>query len=174
MITEAGRRCFAQCVRKRREHGQPAENRRRRSCSGVCQPNADNLSIGPAENPLVAYTLDVRSRASRQCVQCVALLVPERKCEIDTLQTIVDRFPAFVPHRLLWNGHLQTVAGAVLRGGRYPHRAKLHPVVLENGDTTFLHDDRPADWNPGAPVGSCYTDWPGVPAVRIWFVPPGV
>lgn len=79
-------------------------------------------------------------------------MTAERSCEIDTLQAIVGGFPAFVPHRLLWNGHLQTVAAAVFRGGRYPHRAKLHPVVLENGDTTFLHDDRPDDWVPGAPV----------------------
>jgi predicted alpha/beta-fold hydrolase len=75
-----------------------------------------------------------------------------RTFEINTLQPIVDRFPRFAPHPLLSGGHLQTVAAALFQGRRFPHRAKLHPVVLDDGDTTILHDDQPADWSPTSPV----------------------
>jgi predicted alpha/beta-fold hydrolase len=75
-----------------------------------------------------------------------------RNREINALQSIVDQFPKFTPHPLLRGGHQQTVAAAVLQGRRFPHRAKLHPVVLEDGDTTFLHDDQPTDWRPTSPI----------------------
>ncbi|MDA1053928.1 MAG: alpha/beta fold hydrolase [Planctomycetota bacterium] len=71
---------------------------------------------------------------------------------IDELNDTIDRFPPFTPHRLLCNGHLQTVAGIVLRGTRRPCRAVPHPVLLPDGDVTILHDDRPDAWQPTSPT----------------------
>jgi uncharacterized protein len=75
-----------------------------------------------------------------------------RTHEIDSPHAIADRFPRFTPHRLLRSGHLQTVAATLWQGRPYPHRAKLHPLELDYGDTTFLHDDRPAGWDRGGPA----------------------
>lgn len=55
--------------------------------------------------------------------------------------------PAFRPHRLLANGHLQTLFAT------WPHRAPYvavpHECELSDGDRLVLHDDRPATWQPG-------------------------
>ena len=37
-------------------------------------------------------------------------------------------------------------------GRRHPYLAVRHPVLLPGGGTTFLHDDRPVDWQPTAPT----------------------
>ena len=70
---------------------------------------------------------------------------------IDELNEVVARFPSFEPHALLRNGHLQTFAGTVLRGAPRPYSAMPLRVLLPDGDTTFLHDDKPAGWRPTSP-----------------------
>lgn len=56
----------------------------------------------------------------------------------------------FIPHPLLANGHLQTLAG--LAGTAAPEQALRRLVALPDGDRLVLHDDRPADWRTGARV----------------------
>lgn len=72
--------------------------------------------------------------------------------EIDDLRAIVSRFPAFEPHAFLRNGHLQTVAATIFGGRRSVYRAARHAVLLEDGDVTILHDDRPNGWQPTCPT----------------------
>jgi predicted alpha/beta-fold hydrolase len=50
----------------------------------------------------------------------------------------------FLPHPLLANGHLQTLAG--LSAPDRPEQAERHLVALPDGDRVVLHDDRPAGW----------------------------
>jgi hypothetical protein len=59
---------------------------------------------------------------------------------------------AFVPHPLLRNGHLQTLAGAYLTGRIPPYQAVPHLVPLPDGDWMVLHDDCPPGWRPGQRV----------------------
>lgn len=60
-------------------------------------------------------------------------------------------FPTFDPHPLLWNGHLQTLAG--LFGAGQPTCDTLqHLVRLDDGDQTVAHDDQPASWQSGRRV----------------------
>ncbi len=54
--------------------------------------------------------------------------------------------PPFRPHALLRGGHLQTLAGVYLPGKLRAYRAVAHSIVLDDGDTIFLHDDRPPGW----------------------------
>jgi predicted alpha/beta-fold hydrolase len=58
----------------------------------------------------------------------------------------------FRPHRLLRNGHLQTVAAVYLPHRVGPYRAKQHHIDVEDGDQIVLHEDRPADYQATAPV----------------------
>lgn len=60
-----------------------------------------------------------------------------------------DGLPSFVPHRLLRNGHLQTLAAFLPRRERQEENACRHRVGLEDGDQIVLHDDRPPSWPPG-------------------------
>jgi predicted alpha/beta-fold hydrolase len=62
------------------------------------------------------------------------------------------QFPEFQPHRLLRSGHLQTLAGGLLRGKQYRYRAARRAVLLPEGDVMILHDDRPPGWQPTSPV----------------------
>ena len=58
----------------------------------------------------------------------------------------------FFPFPLLAGGHLQTVAGLYLPsrdGFDVTHR---HLLDLEEGDQMVLHEDCPAEWQPGDPV----------------------
>jgi hypothetical protein len=58
--------------------------------------------------------------------------------------------PSFVPHPLLRGGHAQTLAGYWLHSGRgWPAAAIPRKVVLPDGDTIILHDDRPQCWSAG-------------------------
>lgn len=58
--------------------------------------------------------------------------------------------PPFRPHRLLRNGHLQTLAGAWWRANRVPICGTTqHEIPLPDGDRLILHDDRPAEWDTG-------------------------
>lgn len=57
--------------------------------------------------------------------------------------------PEFVPHPLLKNPHLQTLAGAYLPGRLPRYTAKRHEVEVSHGDKIIIHDDCPADWATG-------------------------
>jgi len=59
----------------------------------------------------------------------------------------------FRPFPGLANPHLQTIASLWLKGGRFPRPALRHFVPLSRGDQLVLHDNRPAGWRPGRPVG---------------------
>lgn len=63
----------------------------------------------------------------------------------------VARFPRFEPHSLLKGGHAQTIVASVMRGRRFPYRAKRRRIVLDDGDTVVLHDELPANWTPMSP-----------------------
>jgi predicted alpha/beta-fold hydrolase len=64
----------------------------------------------------------------------------------------------FRPHRLLRNGHLQTVAALYLPCKVRPYNATCHHVPVdetppdEGGDQIALHEDRPTDRQPASPV----------------------
>ncbi|MGE5193519.1 MAG: YheT family hydrolase [Deltaproteobacteria bacterium] len=58
--------------------------------------------------------------------------------------------PDFRPHPLLPTGHLQTLAGIYLSPGARKETARQHRVLLPDSDQIILHDDCPADWQPGA------------------------
>lgn len=58
-------------------------------------------------------------------------------------------YPDFEPHPWLRCPHRQTIAGAYLPGARFRYRAAQHEIALEDGDRLVLHDDRPANWQPG-------------------------
>lgn len=61
----------------------------------------------------------------------------------------MSAFPPFIPHPLITTGHLQTVCSPYLPGQSRPYQAKQHVVELPDSDRVVLHDDCPADWNPG-------------------------
>ncbi|MEM9351882.1 MAG: alpha/beta fold hydrolase [Planctomycetota bacterium] len=52
--------------------------------------------------------------------------------------------PAFRPHPLLCNGHLQTAAGVYLPSRVSPYNAKAHVVEVEDGEAIVLHEDGPS------------------------------
>ena len=60
-----------------------------------------------------------------------------------------DAFPEFQSHRLLRNGHAQTLAGIYLPWRRAVYCAVQHEVELPDGDVLVLHDDCPPTWKPG-------------------------
>jgi predicted alpha/beta-fold hydrolase len=49
-------------------------------------------------------------------------------------------FPPFRPHPIIRGGHLQTIAGAYLPHG-LKFEARIHRVLLSDGDALALHDD---------------------------------
>jgi len=53
--------------------------------------------------------------------------------------------PPFIPHPMISSGHLQTIAGAYIKGHARPYRATQHQVDLGDGDRIVLHDDLPTD-----------------------------
>jgi predicted alpha/beta-fold hydrolase len=55
----------------------------------------------------------------------------------------------FEPHHVLKTGHAQTLAAFFLSALAHPERAHKHHVLLDDEDSLVLHDDRPADWQPG-------------------------
>lgn len=57
--------------------------------------------------------------------------------------------PEFRPHPLLRGPHAQTLAGVYLPWRKVRYDAERHRIDLPDGDTLILHDDRPADWQPG-------------------------
>ena len=61
-------------------------------------------------------------------------------------------FPPFHAHPLVPGGHLQTVFGCYLPWKPTPDLAVQHLVPLADGDKMVLHDDKPADWQPGDTV----------------------
>jgi predicted alpha/beta-fold hydrolase len=53
---------------------------------------------------------------------------------------------AFLPHRLLPGGHLQTLAAVLWPSGRRPYTAIQRQVAVSEGDRLVLHDDCPPGW----------------------------
>lgn len=58
----------------------------------------------------------------------------------------------FVPHPLLRNGHLQSIAGIHWPTEVAPYQAQPHPVPLDDGDQLMLHEDASADATEDAPI----------------------
>ncbi|MBC8353516.1 MAG: alpha/beta fold hydrolase [Planctomycetes bacterium] len=56
--------------------------------------------------------------------------------------------PPFIPHPMLRSGHMQTIAGAYIKGHSRPYRATQHRVDVGDGDRLVLHDDCPDNWQP--------------------------
>lgn len=61
-------------------------------------------------------------------------------------------FPPFRPHRLIRSAHAQTVLGAYLARKKIPYQAIRRELLLDDGDRLVLHDDCPAQWQPGQRV----------------------
>jgi predicted alpha/beta-fold hydrolase len=57
--------------------------------------------------------------------------------------------PSFRPHPLMRSGHFQTIAAAYLPGPQFVYKAQQRLVTLADGDRLVLHDDCPAEWQPG-------------------------
>lgn len=60
--------------------------------------------------------------------------------------------PPFRPSPWLRGGHAQTVAGAFWPGRLPLYQAEPRRVLLGDGDTIVVHDDRPANWQTGGMV----------------------
>jgi predicted alpha/beta-fold hydrolase len=60
--------------------------------------------------------------------------------------------PPFKVHPFLRTAHLQTVIAPYLPFRPIPYSAKQHVVALADGDRVVLHDDVPAQWQPGGHV----------------------
>ncbi len=67
---------------------------------------------------------------------------------VDTRETFV---PAFVPHPLLRNGHLQTIFGRHIVGPRVSLPSQSHEVDVEGGDRLVVLESVPPNWQPGGP-----------------------
>ncbi len=50
----------------------------------------------------------------------------------------------FAPHRLVFNGHLQSLLGVRWPTDEPPYQAEQHPVLLDDGDQVMLHEDVPS------------------------------
>ena len=57
--------------------------------------------------------------------------------------------PSFEPFHFLRTGRAQTIFSPYLPGQLRPYQARQHIVDLPDGDKIVLHDDCPADWQPG-------------------------
>jgi uncharacterized protein len=74
------------------------------------------------------------------------------------MQTYVDlalppsSFPAFRPHRLLWNGHLQTLSAHFSSPPKPPIHANRHEVDLGDGDRLVYLDSAPPGWRRDQPI----------------------
>lgn len=61
-------------------------------------------------------------------------------------------FPAFQPHPLVRNGHLQTLAGRYFLGSPAPLESTRHEIDLPDGDRLVAFDTTPDGWAEGDPV----------------------
>jgi predicted alpha/beta-fold hydrolase len=59
--------------------------------------------------------------------------------------------PEFVPHPLLRNGHLQTIAGRYLLGPRVRLGSTPHEVEVDGGDRLLVRESIPPGWGAGGP-----------------------
>jgi predicted alpha/beta-fold hydrolase len=59
--------------------------------------------------------------------------------------------PAFEPHPLFRNGHLQTIVGRYAFGPRVRLPSEDHVVDLGDGDRLLVHESVPSGWKPGDP-----------------------
>ncbi len=67
------------------------------------------------------------------------------------MSVVNSNVPNFVPHPWLRNGHLQTVAGRLLRGPKSPLHATYHEIEVCGGDRLTLLDSVPENWAAGKP-----------------------
>ncbi len=65
---------------------------------------------------------------------------------------VVSHFPAFEPHPLLRNGHLQTIVARYMPGPRVKLPSTYHEVDLGDGDRLSVLESRPDGWEPGDPA----------------------
>jgi predicted alpha/beta-fold hydrolase len=61
-------------------------------------------------------------------------------------------FPAFDPHPLLRNGHLQTIVARYLPGPRIRLESTYHEVDLGDGEALSVLQSIPESWSPGDPA----------------------
>lgn len=112
--------------------------------------NEPTQSVFPRMHPRCFVFLDLPTDPASFTAGLPSMPIHNRLT--DSLEATANQFSEFQPHWLLRSGHLQTVAGAVLRGKHYPYRAARRPVLLEDGDIGILHDDQPTDWQPTSPA----------------------
>lgn len=64
-----------------------------------------------------------------------------------------DSVPAFVPHPLVRNGHLQTIAGRYLVGPKAELPFQNHEIEVDGpgGDRVVVFESVPDGWRPGGP-----------------------
>lgn len=60
--------------------------------------------------------------------------------------------PAFEPHPLLWNGHLQTIVSRYLPGPRVRLRSTYHEVDILDGNRLSVLESVPDSWRLGDPA----------------------
>ena len=59
--------------------------------------------------------------------------------------------PAFVPHPLLRNGHLQTIMGRIPLGPRASLPSQSHEIEVDDGDRLVVFESIPPSWDRGGP-----------------------
>ena len=59
--------------------------------------------------------------------------------------------PSFDPHRWIRGGHLQTLI-SIRAGAAITLQPQCHQVEVSDADAIMLHDDQPANWEPGSPA----------------------
>jgi len=70
---------------------------------------------------------------------------------VNSMDRILNLSP-FNPPWWLRGGHRQTLAAGLWFGQLPEYRAVQRQVTLDDGDVVVVHDDRPANWNPGDQV----------------------
>ena len=129
---------------------------RRAACTPSIGPNSHTASITSVPPEKALCVSDETGRVPRRFWKILRDFpgkTVEGTCDVQSsLDAVVARIPRFEPHSLLKSGHAQTVVASLMTGRRFSYRAKTEPIVLDDGDTIILHDDRPENWCPTAPT----------------------